>query len=127
MRDEEKSSAQRREAGATRVVDPVADGWYAVCVKSRLEFAASPTPRDKGFTEFVPKYVSRRNWLDRKKQLVAPLFPSYLFRRSKLLDLRPPAVSNADVWGVFDSRLLVRPGFHRLRFEMKRRRLASVQ
>jgi transcriptional antiterminator NusG len=37
--------------------------------------------RSKGFEEFVPLYVSRRQWSDRKKNVALPLFSTYIFSR----------------------------------------------
>ena len=74
MRGEETSSAECREFETTLVVGAKSERRYA-------------SLRDKGFTEFVTQYVSRREWSGREKKLTLPLFPSYLFRRFKLSDL----------------------------------------
>jgi transcription antitermination factor NusG len=36
---------------------------------------------EKGFTTFLPLYVTRRRWADRLKVVELPLFPHYLFCR----------------------------------------------
>jgi hypothetical protein len=71
VRGEETSSAKCREFETTLVVGAKSERRYA-------------SLRDKGFTEFVTQYVSRREWSGHEKK---PLFPSYLFRRFKLSDL----------------------------------------
>ena len=35
--------------------------------------------REKGFTEFLPLYKSKRQWADRTKVVEMPLFPGYIF------------------------------------------------
>src|SRR5215469_11320307 len=55
--------------------------WYAVRTRSRFEATTSASFRDKGFTAFLPTYVSRRQWSDRIKELRLPLFPGYVFCR----------------------------------------------
>jgi transcriptional antiterminator NusG len=55
--------------------------WYAVRTRSRFEATTSAAFRDKGFTEFLPTYLSRRQWSDRVKELRLPLFPGYVFCR----------------------------------------------
>jgi len=55
--------------------------WYALRVKSRFEFTTSQALREKGFTQFLPAYRTRRNWSDRVKEIDLPLFPGYVFCR----------------------------------------------
>jgi transcription termination/antitermination protein NusG len=62
--------------------------WFAVQVKPRHEFATAKLLRCRGFEQFVPVYTSRRQWSDRTKEVVLPLFTGYVFSkfcgRSKL-------------------------------------------
>jgi hypothetical protein len=74
VRGEETSSAQRREFETTQIVGAKRDRRCA-------------TLRDRGFTQFVTNYLSRRKSSGCEKQLTLSLFPGYLFRRFKLSDL----------------------------------------
>ncbi|HUJ16777.1 MAG TPA: UpxY family transcription antiterminator [Nitrospirota bacterium] len=53
--------------------------WYAVYVKSRHEFVVADELRKKGIDLFLPSATKLNQWKDRKKQVVVPLFPGYLF------------------------------------------------
>jgi transcription antitermination factor NusG len=53
--------------------------WFAVQVRPRHELTTATILRNKGLEEFVPIYISRRQWSDRKKDLVLPLFTGYVF------------------------------------------------
>ncbi len=53
--------------------------WFAFRVRPRHEKQVSITLREKGFTEFLPVYKSRRQWADRTKIVEMPLFPGYIF------------------------------------------------
>ena len=74
VRGEETSSAQRREFETTQIVGGIRRRRCA-------------TLRDKGFTQFVTNFVSRRKSSGCEKKLTLSLFPSYLFGRFKLSDL----------------------------------------
>lgn len=69
--------------------DPDGLKWYAVRTRSRFELTTSAALRDKGLTEFVPTYRSRRMWSDRIKELDLPLFPGYVFCRFNASDPLP--------------------------------------
>ena len=55
--------------------------WYALQVKSRKESSASLHLQSAGYECFLPTYKCQRQWSDRVKELVQPLFPGYLFCR----------------------------------------------
>ncbi len=55
--------------------------WYAVYTKSRTEKKASAALREKGIEEFLPLVKTLRQWSDRKKYVLVPLFSSYIFVR----------------------------------------------
>src|ERR1700685_1832256 len=62
--------------------------WFAFRVRPRHEKQVSLALREKGFTEFLPLYKSRRQWADRTKGVEMPLFPGYIFcstRRSSIV------------------------------------------
>src|SRR5579884_684137 len=60
--------------------------WYALRVKSRFEFVTSEALGEKGYTQFLPSYRSRRTWSDRVKEIDLPLFPGYVFCRFDAAD-----------------------------------------
>jgi transcription antitermination factor NusG len=53
--------------------------WFAFRVRPRHEKQVSIALREKGLTEFLPLYKSRRQWADRTKVVEMPLFPGYIF------------------------------------------------
>ncbi len=53
--------------------------WFAVYVRSRHEFVADDELRKKGVKTFLPSVERMRQWKDRKKLVLFPLFPCYLF------------------------------------------------
>jgi transcription antitermination factor NusG len=53
--------------------------WFAFRVRPRHEKQVSTALREKGFTEFLPLYKSKRQWADRTKVVEMPLFPGYIF------------------------------------------------
>jgi transcriptional antiterminator NusG len=55
--------------------------WYALRVRSRSEFTTATALREKGYSEFVPFYRSKRQWSDRVTEIRMPLFPGYVFCR----------------------------------------------
>ena len=57
--------------------------WFAVQTKPRYERVASAIISEKGYPCFLPMYTETRKWSDRRKSLAKPLFPGYLFFRSR--------------------------------------------
>lgn len=55
--------------------------WCAVQVRPRYETLVSTILRTKGYEEFVPVYIQKRQWTDRCKEIELPLFPTYVFCR----------------------------------------------
>jgi len=53
--------------------------WYALWVRSRQEFVSADELQRKGIETFLPSVSRVRQWKDRKKLVVFPLFPGYLF------------------------------------------------
>jgi len=53
--------------------------WYAIYVRSRHEFKVNETLSKMGVTSFLPTIEKLRQWKDRKKKVLFPLFPGYLF------------------------------------------------
>jgi transcription antitermination factor NusG len=53
--------------------------WYALYVKSRHEFITEEELKRRGIETYLPSVTRVRQWSDRKKQVISPLFPGYLF------------------------------------------------
>lgn len=70
--------------------------WYALRVKSRCEKMVAHGLRERGYSEFLPEYISIRRWSDRLKKMQTPLFPGYLFCRFDFNN-RLPVVSTPGV------------------------------
>ena len=54
-------------------------GWHILYVKSRNEKRVYQSLKDISLESFLPEYKSVRQWSDRKKTIIKPLFPSYVF------------------------------------------------
>ncbi len=55
--------------------------WYVLRVATGHELHTAELLRQKGYEEFTPSYVVRRQWVDRIKQIHLALFPGYIFCR----------------------------------------------
>ena len=70
--------------------------WYAVYTRARWEKQVSRLLEQSGVVNYLPLYKSVRIWSDRKKTVVMPLFPSYIFvkttRREHPEVLKTPGV-----------------------------------
>ncbi len=53
--------------------------WYAICTNSRAEKKVHSNLLSDGFESFLPLVTTVRQWSDRKKIVLKPLFPSYVF------------------------------------------------
>ena len=53
--------------------------WYALYTKPRRERKVAEQLNDLGFTIYLPLKMEIRQWSDRKKKVVSPLFSSYVF------------------------------------------------
>jgi transcription antitermination factor NusG len=60
------------------------DAWYAVYTKHHHEKRASDVLVQKGFDVFLPLYQAAHKWKDRMKMISLPVFPCYVFLRTKL-------------------------------------------
>jgi transcription antitermination factor NusG len=77
--------------------------WFAVQVKPRYEFKTAEMLRSKGFEEFVPSYLSQRQWSDRQKSVMLPLFTSYIFCKM-CAKKKLPVITTAGVLRIVGSR-----------------------
>jgi transcription antitermination factor NusG len=74
--------------------------WYALQVRSRYEKAVANALQSKGICEFLPLYVSRRQWAHRVAEVDAPLFPGYVFCRFDPMERRVPVLTTPGVMGI---------------------------
>ncbi len=61
--------------------EPQAPRWYVACTRSRHERVAQEQLCRHSIESYLPLYESVRQWHDRKKRLLLPAFPGYLFVR----------------------------------------------
>jgi transcriptional antiterminator RfaH len=55
--------------------------WVVVWTESRAEKQVESRLVARGIEAWLPKFVERRRWSDRWREVVLPLFPGYLFAR----------------------------------------------
>lgn len=63
------------------MLDNHACGWFALQTVSGKEGAVAVILEGKAYEVFLPLYERRRQWADRVKKVLKPLFPGYLFCR----------------------------------------------
>lgn len=54
-------------------------GWHVLYVKSRWEKKVHESLKEISLESFLPQVKTIRQWSDRKKIVLKPLFPSYVF------------------------------------------------
>ncbi|MGD0908252.1 MAG: UpxY family transcription antiterminator [Candidatus Acidiferrales bacterium] len=60
---------------------PPRDQWHALYTRHQHEKTVAQSLSSKGHDIFLPIYGTVHRWQDRTKQLLLPLFPSYVFIR----------------------------------------------
>jgi transcription antitermination factor NusG len=87
-----------QDSGASRW----ASGWYALYTRHQCEKVVSQALSAKGFEAFLPQYRAIHRWKDRRKELLLPLFPNYVFIRGgldRMLNiLTTPGVHSIVAW-----------------------------
>jgi transcription antitermination factor NusG len=58
--------------------------WHALYTRHQHEKMVAQALACKGFEVFLPQYRTVHRWKDRKKELLLPLFPNYVFIRGGL-------------------------------------------
>ena len=53
--------------------------WYALYTKPRKEQKVAQQLEQLGFTIYLPLKTETRQWSDRKKKVISPMFSSYVF------------------------------------------------
>ena len=59
----------------------VKNNWYAICTKARWEKKVARQLEQKGIEHYCPLIKVERQWSDRKKIVMEPLFTCYVFVR----------------------------------------------
>jgi transcription antitermination factor NusG len=54
-------------------------GWHVIYVKSRWEKKVHASLQEISLESFLPQVKTVQQWSDRKKTIIKPLFPSYVF------------------------------------------------
>ena len=57
------------------------NSWVVIWTESRAEKQVERRLAERGIEPWLPKFTERRQWSDRWKDVVLPLFPGYLFAR----------------------------------------------
>jgi transcription antitermination factor NusG len=60
--------------------------WYVVHTRSRHEYKVNTRLIQKNLTTFLPEIESWSKQKDRKKKILSPLFPGYVFAETSFLD-----------------------------------------
>ena len=77
-----------------------AESWFALQTRYRFEKKVEAQLSGKGMEVFLPLRKESRDWSDRKKVLMVPLFPGYAFvRSSRSVALRLLVLQTAGVMG----------------------------
>ncbi len=79
-----------------------ASGWHALYTRHQCEKVVCQALSDKGFDAFLPQYRAIHPWKDRRKELLLPLFPNYVFIQGgldRMLNiLTTPGVHSLVAW-----------------------------
>lgn len=62
-----------------RAGNSVVPRWHALYTRHQHEKAVSQALTEKGFEVYLPRYRTIHQWKDRRKELLLPLFPNYVF------------------------------------------------
>lgn len=62
------------------------DHWYIAYTYSKCEKKVDQRAREIGLETYLPLQLQERQWSDRIKKIEVPLFPNYIFFKSRLED-----------------------------------------
>jgi transcription antitermination factor NusG len=72
------------------------DSWFVIWTESRAEKKVEARLAAQGLSPWLPTVKERHRWSDRWREVVCPLFPGYLFARTRCVEwhkvLRTPGV-----------------------------------
>lgn len=82
---------------------PAASWWHALYTRHQHERVVAQALLSKGFEVFLPQYRTVHRWKDRKKEVMLPLFPNYVFicgGLDRMLNIvTTPGVHSLVTWG----------------------------
>jgi transcription antitermination factor NusG len=85
-----------RKHGSERRRSVLERRWRVFYTAPRAEKACETRIQERGIDVFLPKYSALRRWSDRKKEVIEPLFPNYIFAHvdeaGRLGVLRTPGI-----------------------------------
>ena len=70
------------------------EAWYAVNTKANSELLAAQQLRNQGIEVYLPRFAKTRKHARKVENILAPLFPRYLFVRLDLSNARWRAVNS---------------------------------
>jgi len=77
--------------------------WHALHTRHQHEKVVAQALLGKGFEVFLPQYRTVHRWKDRRKELILPLFPNYVFIRGglerMLILVTTPGIHSLVSWG----------------------------
>jgi len=77
--------------------------WHALYTRHQHEKVVAQALLGKGFEVFLPQYCTIHRWKDRRKELILPLFPNYVFIRGgldrMLILVTTPGIHSLVSWG----------------------------
>ncbi|MGC2657082.1 MAG: UpxY family transcription antiterminator [Bryobacteraceae bacterium] len=73
--------------------------WFGIRTRSNFEKTTSAFLASKGYQQYLPLYVQRRQWSDRAVDTRLPLFPGYVFCRFDP-KCRTPILSTPGVFAI---------------------------
>jgi transcription antitermination factor NusG len=76
--------------------------WYAIYTRHQHEKMVAQILTSKGFNTFLPLYATTHDWKDRKKALLLPLFPCYVFLKGDI-ERRLQIVTTPGIYGLVSS------------------------
>jgi transcription antitermination factor NusG len=91
------------ETSASSITRDWTSGWHALYTRHQYEKLVAQALSAKGFEVFLPQYRTIHRWKDRRKELMLPLFPSYVFIQGgfdRMLSIfTTPGVHSFVSWG----------------------------
>ena len=70
-------------------MDVIEKKWHTLYLRPRCEKKVAAELADMGYEVYLPLITVMRQWSDRRKKVIEPLFKSYLFVRSDERDYYP--------------------------------------
>jgi transcription antitermination factor NusG len=76
--------------------------WYAIYTRHQHEKMVAQILTSKGFNTFLPLYATIHDWKDRKRALLLPLFPCYVFLKGDI-HRRLQIITTPGIYGLVSS------------------------